>query len=390
MVIPRHATATLQSLAGYYPVVAVTGPRQSGKTTLVRAAFADKPYVSLEDMDIREFAQADPRAFLAQYPDGAILDEAQRCPDLFSYLQTRVDADRRRGLFVLTGSQQFGLLSSIGQTLAGRVGLLHLLPFSADELATAQPLPTLEELLWKGLYPPLHDRGVPPHLWYADYMATYIERDVRQMLNVRDLSAFRRFVRMCAARTGQLLNLSALAADCGITHNTAKAWISILEASYLVFLLPPHHRNYGKRLVKTPKLYFYDTGLVAWLVGIENPGQLALGALRGALFETWAAVELLKYRCNRALAPSLYFWRESTGSEVDIVVERGERLYPIEIKAGQTVAADWFAALNHFLDRSGGEQASLVYGGTSPQSRGRVRVAGWRAIGEVAHLAFGA
>jgi uncharacterized protein len=387
-VIPRAAEATLKRLAAYYPVVALTGPRQSGKTTLARAAFPAKPYASLEDPDVREHADSDPRGFLARYPDGAVLDEAQRCPHLFSYLQSLVDADRRTGRFVLTGSQQFGLVSGISQSLAGRVGLVHLLPFSLGELASAGELPALEQALWAGAYPPVHDRGIPPELWYRDYVATYVERDVRQMVNVRELSAFRTFVRMCAARTAQPLNLSALAADCGVTHNTARAWLSVLEASYLAFLLPAHHRNFGKRLVKAPRLYFYDAGLAAWLAGVQSAQQLAVGPLRGALFETWAVAELVKFRSNRALAPALYYWRDSHGTEIDLVVERGDALVPMELKSGQTLAGDWFPALERYLAWSGGERGLLVYGGTERQQRGKVSVYGWRDIERAASAAF--
>lgn len=382
--IPRHAEATTRQLAGYYPIVAITGPRQAGKTTLAKAVFPDKPYVSLEDPDARDFALADPRGFLAGYPDGAVVDEAQRCPELFSYLQTLVDGDRRSGLFVLTGSQQFGLLAGISQSLAGRVGLVHLLPFSLGELAGAGQAPDLDTLLWQGLYPSIYDRRIPPHVWYADYVTTYVERDVRQMINVRDLNAFRRFVRMCAARTAQQVNLSALAADCGITHNTAKAWISILEASYLVMLLPPHHRNFGKRLSKTPKLYFYDPGLAAWLAGVDSPKQLAFGALRGPLFETWVVSEFVKYRCNRALSPQLYYWRDNSGNEIDLLVERGDRLLPVEIKAGQTIAGDWFATLGKFAGWSGEKENCLIYGGSQRQSRNGIEVFGWRDVAEAA------
>lgn len=386
--IPRHAEATARRLAGFYPIVAITGPRQAGKTTLAKAVFPRKPYVSLEDPDVRDFALSDPRGFLARYPDGAVLDEAQRCPELFSYLQTLVDGDRRMGLFVLTGSQQFGLLAGISQSLAGRVGLVHLLPFSLGELAEAGQAPDLDALLWQGLYPGIYDRKIPPHAWYADYVATYVERDVRQMINVRDLNAFRRFVRMCAARTAQPVNLSALAADCGITHNTAKAWISILEASYLVMLLPPHHRNFGKRLSKTPKLYFYDAGLAAWLAGIESPKQLALGSLRGALFETWVVSEFVKHRCNRALSPQMYFWRDSSGQEIDLLVERGERLFPVEIKAGQTIAGDWFGTLEKFAGWSGEPGGCLIYGGSHRQTRRGIEVIGWRDVAAAAELAL--
>ena len=387
--LARSATATLQQLAEWYPAVALTGPRQAGKTTLSRAVFPDKPYRSLEDPDQREFAVSDPRGFLAQFPDGAILDEVQRAPELFSYLQTRLDADRRMGLFILTGSQQFGLNQSISQSLAGRVGYLHLLPFTHGELLAGFAPKSLETMLLQGFYPPVFDRGIPPHVWYADYVATYIERDLRQLINVRDLAAFQRFLRMCAARTGQMLNLSALAADCGITHNTAKSWISILEASYLVVLLPPWHRNLGKRLVKTPKLYFLDTGLAAWLAGVRKASDLELGALRGALFETWVVSEFTKHLCNHALPNRLYFWRDSAGNEVDLLVEHGpETAFPIECKAGRTVAADWFKPLQNFCKASDAPASALIYGGQENQPRSETPVFGWRGMEDLLKFVF--
>lgn len=387
MLIPRVAEATIRQLASGYPVVAVTGPRQSGKTTLVRSLFADRPYVSLEDLDEREFATQDPRGFLARFPDGAVLDEVQRTPDLFSYLQSRVDEERRHGLFILTGSQQFDLLSSITQTLAGRVALVPLLPFTLGELQAAEQAPNgLEDLLFTGLYPPVHDRGLDPGIWYGNYVRTYIERDVRQMINVRDLSVFQRFIRMCAARTGQLLNLSSLAVDCGITHNTARAWLSVLEASYIVHLLQPHYQNFNKRLVKTPKLYFYDSGLAAWLLGVQNPGQLVTHPQKGALFETWVVSELLKARFNRALGSNLFFWQDRGGHEVDILVEQGATLIPVEVKSGQTVVQDFFANLESWSKIAGeaGGPPWLVYGGDRRQSRTNVEVLPWREIGDLA------
>jgi hypothetical protein len=387
--LKRTCAAALRRLGRYYPVIALTGPRQSGKTTLARATFPRKPYVNLEDPDICEFAERDPRGFLGQYPSGVVLDEAQRAPGLFSYLQTIVDADRRPGMFVLTGSQQFGLFSRIAQTLAGRVGLVHLLPFSLSELGRAAAPRSVEELLWRGLYPPVIDRGVPPGTWYADYMATYVERDVRQLVNVRDLNAFRRFVRMCAARTGQLLNLSSLAADCGVTHNTAKAWISVLEASYIVRLLAPYHRNFGKRLVKAPKLYFVDTGLAAWLAGIREPGELVIHPMRGALFETWVFAELLKYGCNRAQPAELHFWRDSSGNEVDFLVERKGRLHPLEVKSGRTIAGDYLDGLERFARIAGAESGTLVYAGDAAQNRTTAAVLGWRGIDAAAKRVLG-
>jgi predicted AAA+ superfamily ATPase len=379
--IERSAAPTLQELAQSFPVVAVTGPRQSGKTTLVKTIFPDKPYVSLEDLDIRDFATIDPKGFLSQYPDGAILDEVQRCPDLFSYLQSIVDHNQRPGQFILTGSQQFGLLSGITQSLAGRVAMLSLLPFSLGELQNSQTAPdSVEKLLFQGLYPPIYDRQPNPVHWYDNYIRTYVERDVRQLINVRDLNTFQRFVRMCAAHTGQLLNLSSLANDCGINHMTAKAWISVLEASYLVTLLSPHFNNFNKRLVKSPKLYFLDTGLAARLLGLQTQEQLALHPQRGALFETWVVSELLKARFNQALSSNLYFWRDHIGNEVDILVEKTNQLVPIEVKSGQTLAPDFLKGINHWLQLAGesADKGWLVYGGSQNQTRQNIQVVSWQ------------
>lgn len=381
--INRRAENTLKVLSREYLVVAITGPRQSGKTTLARHVFGKKPYVSLEEPDVREFANEDPRGFMSRYPDGAVLDEVQRCPSLFSYIQSRVDRDKKMGLFVLTGSQQFGMLSKITQTLAGRIGMLQLLPFSLAELKEARKNPEgIDQLLFKGLYPPIYDRNISPSRWYANYILTYVERDVRQMVNVRDLSTFQRFVRMCAARSGQMLNLSGLANDCGITHNTAKAWISILEASYVVFLLRPHHKNFNKRLVKMPKLYFYDTGLAAWLLGIQDAAQLSLHPMRSALFESLVVSELRKGRYNRGMASNLYFWRDSSGNEIDVVAEQGKLLMPIEIKSGQTVTQDYFISLRRWLSIAGKESVlpRLVYSGDEGQIRRGIEVLPWQEL----------
>lgn len=387
--LPRTAADTLRALARYYPVVAVTGPRQSGKTTLARAVFADLPYLNLEEPDVREAAAADPRGLLGHYPDGAVIDEAQRAPELFSYLQARVDEDRRLGRFILTGSQQFGLHSGISQSLAGRVGYLHLLPFSLEELAQAGGPPSLADMLLAGGYPPIHDRGIPPGIWFGDYVRTYVERDVRQLVNVRDLGQFQRFVRMCAMRVGQTLNLSALAADCGLTHNTAQAWITVLEASYLVFRLPSWHRNLGKRLVKAPKLYFYDTGLAAWLAGLTSAEALGLSAQRGPLFESWVVGEAMKYRFNRLNDATCHFFRDSGGNEIDLVAERAGRVAAIEIKSGETLAGDWFAALDKFVALAKGASPFLVYGGDRSLRRGEVSVHGWREIPQLLAKALG-
>ncbi|MBI1869598.1 MAG: ATP-binding protein [Chlamydiae bacterium] len=385
--IHREMSRALAVLAKGYPILAVTGPRQSGKTTLSKAIFPKKPYISMEDPDELELARNDPRGFLSRYPDGAILDEIQRTPHLLSYLQTQVDQDGRMGLFVLTGSQQFGLMAKISQSLAGRVGMVQLLPFSLSELESAKRIPpTLEELMFRGSYPPLYSREVSPQNWYASYMMTYIERDLRQILNVHDLSLFQKFVRMCAARTGQLLNLSSLSNDCGISHNTAKAWLSALEASYILFLLTPYHRNFNKRLVKTPKLYFYDTGLASWLLGIQKKEEIVTHAMRGALFETWVLIELAKGRFNAGLTSNLYFWRDNTGHEVDVLIENGSQLIPIEIKSGQTLSTDYFKGLEKWYQISGEKEklSYLVYAGAQAQPFKDTKIIPWRQISKIA------
>ncbi len=384
--IPRSATDTILRLAKGFPIVAITGPRQSGKTTLAKTAFPEKPYLSLEDPDIQAIAESDPRRLLAAYPDGAILDEVQRTPQLFSYLQTRVDADLRPGMFVLTGSQQFGLLSGVTQSLAGRVGMVELLPFSLAELHSGGRLAkNPDELIYRGGYPPLYDRDLHPSDWFAAYMTTYVERDVRQRINVRDLSLFQRFVKMCAARTGQLLNLSSLSNDCGITHNTAAAWISVLEASYVVHLLQPHYRNFNKRLIKAPKLYFCDAGLAAWLVGIRNPEDVAFHALRGNLFETLIVMEFLKNCYNAGNPSNLFFWRDSRGLEIDLLLERGEELLPIEIKSGATVVSDFMNNLKQWCVLSGNanQRSWLVYGGDMTIDGETTRIIPWNRLVDI-------
>jgi predicted AAA+ superfamily ATPase len=315
-----------------------------------------------------------------------VLDEVQRCAELLSYLQAVVDNDKRMGLFILTGSQQFGPMSGITQSLAGRTAFVELLPFSLAELAGAGKVPTsIDAMLLTGCYPPLYDREVPTSAWFGAYVAAYIERDVRQLLKIQELETFQRFVRLCAGRTGQLLNLSSLATECGITHNTAKAWISVLEASYLVFLLRPHHANFNKRLVKMPKLYFYDVGLVSWLLGIRTTEHIATHPLRGALFENFVIAELIKSRLNKGERPQLYFWRDSNGNEVDVIVEQGNCLTPIEIKSGKTVTREAFTGLNKWRDLAGDAvmEPTLIYGGADDYSHNGIRVVGWEKVGGV-------
>ena len=383
MLIRRQASKELRELARQYPVVVVVVPRQPGNTTLCRATFPKLPYISLEDPDQRRFATEDPRGLLEQYATGALLDEVQRAPELLSYLQGVVDADPAPGRFVLTGSQQLDVMAGVTQTLAGRAATLQLLPFSLAELQHAKLAPgSVEELLHQGLYPPIHDRDLDPRRWYGNYVQTYVERDVRQLINVRDLSSFQVFLRLCAGRSGQLLNASSLASDAGITHNTARAWLSALEASFIVKLLRPHFANFGKRLVKTPKLYFLDPGLAAWLLEISEPSQISSHPLRGALFETWVYTELLKGRTNRGLASNLYFWRDRHGLELDFVLDKGQELVLVEAKSGKTISADGWKPLLAIEDLAGGSATSgwLVHGGDQQQQRRGLVALPWQKI----------
>ncbi len=381
--IPRSASASLARMAAGFPILVVTGPRQSGKTTLAQASFPEKPYVSLENLNERSFASEDPQGFLARYPAGAIIDEIQHVPALFSYLQTRVDTARRMGEFVLTGSQNFGLLANVSQSLAGRAGIIQLLPFSIGELAAAGRLTaataSLDQLLYSGLYPPLHDRPLDPAQWFGSYILSYLERDLRQLARVHDLGLFQRFIALCAARTGQLLNLSALGVDCGISQSTAKNWLDLLQASYVVYLLRPHHRNFGKRLVKTPKLYFCDTGLAAALMNVQGVSHMAIHPARPALFESLIVIEYLKRRYNAGRAGNLFFWRDNIGHEVDLLLDEGERLLPVEIKSGQTVSSEHFDGLRTWQRYAGAAAGppALIYAGTDRYLRSGIEVVPW-------------
>jgi hypothetical protein len=380
--VPRTLAAQLRHAIRRYPVVSVTGPRQSGKTTLVRTTLTGYDYVSLELPDERALALRDPRAFLGQFKKPVIIDEAQRAPELFSYIQVAVDERSAAGRFVLTGSQNFLLLQAVSQSLAGRCAVLHLLPFSQAELGRrrAADLPSLGtrvrdqpkapprslgETLFTGFYPRIHDRALPPREWLANYYQTYLERDVRNVLHVGDIETFGRFVRLCAARNAQLLNLSSLASDCGVTHTTARRWLSVLEASFLVLLLRPHHSNLGKRLIKSPKLYFLDSGLLCFLLGIRAPGEIVHHAQRGAIFETLILSELHKNFLHRGEPSEIYFWRDATGNEVDFVIDLGTQRIGVEAKSGETIAEDFFDGLRYWraLARREVPRAALVYGG---------------------------
>jgi predicted AAA+ superfamily ATPase len=394
--IKRTLESTLHRMARQYPVITLTGPRQSGKTTLVRQAFARHDYVSLEDPDQRGFAAEDPRGFLSQFSGPVILDEVQRAPDLFSYVQTSVDQDDSPGRFILSGSQNFLLLKSVSQSLAGRCAILHLLPFSLNELEGRQPIKIssigrglprrrsagdtdVMQTLFRGFYPRIHDKGLDPQRWLRDYYQTYVERDVREIVNVGNIETFGRFVRLCAGRNGQLLNLTSLANDCGITHTTAKRWLSVLEASFLVVLLRPHHRNFSKRLIKTPKIYFLDSGLLCYLLRIRAPEDLRLHASRGSIFEGFVVAELLKNYLNAGREPDLYFWRDSAGHEIDVLIEQRRELTPVEIKSGQTVASDFFTGIRFWRNLVDDENApaALVYAGDRSFRRQGVTVYRW-------------
>ena len=368
--IEREITGCLFDLFGQYPFVTVTGPRQSGKTTLCRETFPHLAYANLETPDQREFARIDPRGFLAQLEGGAIIDEIQRVPDLLSYLQVFADEQGHNGLFILTGSEHFQLSEAISQSLAGRTALLRLLPFTLAERERAGASGALDEVIYSGFYPRVHDQEIEPRRALGDYFGTYIERDVRRLGGVRDLSNFERFVRLCAGRVGRLTDLVALGREAGVSHTTARNWLSVLEASYIAFRLPPFHANIRKRLVKSPKLYFYDVGLAAHLMGIEGADQVATHPLRGALFENMVVVEVMKSRLNRGVPANLSFFRDSRGLECDLVFEvAGERTL-MEIKAGATIPSDAFGSLDA-VTRSISDVAAkvVVYGGRVRQSR---------------------
>jgi predicted AAA+ superfamily ATPase len=381
----RTATQRLLRLARGFPVLVITGPRQSGKTTLARAALPDHAYVSLEDPDVRQRVAADPRGFLSAHASasnaGLILDEAQRVPELLSYLQTAVDNDRRPGRYVVTGSQNLLLSAAVSQSLAGRAGFLELLPLSYNEGASVFDTLTLDELLLRGAYPAVHSTEVAPADWHASYVASYLERDVRQLSRIGDLLQFQRFMRMMAARCGQLLNLNAVANDLGVAQTTARDWLGILEATYVAFRLAPYHTNFGKRLVKTPKLYFHDTGLAAWLMGITDARTMNAHPMRGALFENLCIAEYGKHLRHSGAPGTAYFWRDNIGNEVDLLIERAGTLWPVEMKSGATFQTAWLQSLHtwrrHAAPAQQGEPL-LINGSPGNQRLQGVGVAHWR------------
>jgi hypothetical protein len=388
--VERNLRESLLARAATYPVVAVTGPRQSGKTTLCQGTFPDHRYVSLEAEDVRRHATTDPRGFLDEYGQGAVIDEVQRAPELLSYVQGRVDEDPAPGRFILTGSQHFGLTEAISQSLAGRVGLLYLLPLGYDELTRFEGHPTdLLDVLWAGGYPRIHDRGLPADVWTRDYFATYVQRDVRQVLEVRDLESFSTFVGLAAGRTGTELNLSRLGADAGVQHNTVRAWLSVLETSFIVTRIHAWRRNLRKQQIKAPKLHFIDSGLVCHLLGIRTPEELRHHPLRGHIFESWVVAEIQKALLHRGQDPRLSHFRDAQGLEVDLVVEAGTRLILGEVKAGATVVPDYFKGLIRLgdllakADEHRAVESRVVYGGAGRQTWRGIDVVPWYEVAEI-------
>lgn len=369
----------------YYPIVTVLGPRQSGKTTLVKSLYPHMPYVSLENPDDRQLAAEDPRSFLDRFPDGAIVDEVQRYPELLSYLQGIVDERNQNGLFILTGSHQLALHEAISQSLAGRTAILKLLPLSMQELSQNQVNYTLDDYLFQGMYPRLYQNQIPPDKFYRDYMLTYLERDVRKMIQLKDLSLFQKFLHLCAGYIGQLLNHDALSNAIGVSASTIKHWTSILEASFIIFRLPPYYENFGKRIIKSHKLYFYDVGLAAYLMDFRNKKELAYSPARGSLVENLVILDVLKNHLNRGIEPGMYFFRDNNQQEVDLILKSGTKLLPVEIKSSQTFTPTFLKGLKYFknlaLDRC--ETGYLVYAGEQTQRIGDFQLINFKQTQEI-------
>jgi uncharacterized protein len=385
MKIERKIAAKVIQWAAQYPIVTITGPRQSGKSTLCKMLFKDKAYVSLEDVDERDFARRDPRGFLNRFKEGAVIDEVQRVPDLFSYIQTIVDQHNKDGFFILTGSHQFELLENISQSLAGRTAIARLLPFDMTE---AYPfpgnLPVIDSILYTGFYPRIFDKKLNSTEAMSFYVNTYIERDVRRLVNVKDISKFEVFIKLCAGRTGQILNLSNLGNDCGIDQTTVKRWLSVLEASYIIKLLKPYYKNFNKRLIKSPKLYFLDTGLVSFLLGIQNETQLESHPLKGALFETFVVSEILKKRFNAGKTDNLFYFRDNVGNEVDLLIDNGISVDQIEMKSGQTVNRDYFKGINYFKKLNPDISRSyIIYGGDQSYIEKDINISSWTNLDKI-------
>jgi uncharacterized protein len=387
--IQRILGEKIEAAAKKMPVIAVTGPRQSGKSTLVQAVFPHYTYTNLEDIEHRKFALQDPKGFLHYVGNKAIIDEVQYAPELLSYIQVLVDRDKVAGQFVISGSQNLLLMQSITQSLAGRVAIFNLLPFSLQEIQnTAFSLPNYEDYLLKGFYPRIYDLDLDPMAWLVDYIQTYVERDVRQLINVSDLGIFRQFLEICAGRVGQLVNFSEIGSVIGVSYQTVNRWLSVLQTSYIVHLVRPYHQNYNKRIVKTSKLYFYDTGLACALMNLRNTDDLHRHFAKGALFENFIINEILKNHLNQHLNPKHYFWNASGAAEIDLLLDIGGQLQPIEIKSGRTVNTAFFDSLKYFQSLSGAtaENSFFIYGGEEVQKRSIAQVLGWQHLDKIPML----
>lgn len=381
----RKLQPHLQRLAKEYPVITMTGPRQSGKTTLCQNTFPDHAYVNLEDVSLRQFAISDPKGFLSQFNQGVILDEIQRTPDLPSYIQVLVDKNDTAGRFVLTGSQQFEVTHSINQSLAGRTAVVKLLPLSYEELYAKQKPKSISELLYAGFYPRIFDKHLNPTEALAFYLSTYVERDIRSLMNIRDLTVFEKFLKHCAAKIGQLINYSSLANDVGVDQNTVKAWLSVLQASYIIFTIQPHYNNFRKRLTKSSKLYFYDVGLASYLLNISGPDHVDHHPLKGQLFENFVVSEFLKNRYNNVRESNIYFYRDHVGNEVDMVLDNGDELCSVEVKSSQTVNDSFFKGLDFYKKLTGDRNARrmIIYGGDESYTRNGVEVFSYKAFDKI-------
>jgi len=380
--IHRHLSEILTNIIKKMPVITLTGPRQSGKTTLVKQCFSDYTYLNLEETDKKEMALTDPRLFFETYKGNLIIDETQNVPEIFSWIQVIVDSDKSDRKFILTGSQNFLLLEKISQSLAGRTAIFNLFPFSMQELKnTSFELNDSNDYLFKGFYPRLYDKKLNPSRWLDDYMVTYIERDVRSIINVGDLIQFQRFVRLCAGRIGQLVNFSEMGNEIGVNYHTIQRWLSVLEASFIVFRLQPWYNSFNKRIIKLTKLYFYDTGLASYLLGIRDEKDLDSHFSRGLLFENLIIAELMKFCYNSGIRPRLYFWRDRSGNEVDCIIESGNMLNPVEIKSGTTISSDWIKGIRYFqslTENARPENSFIVYGGSENQKRSECNIVGWK------------
>ncbi len=383
MQLQRNLIKGLKMYSKKYPILALTGPRQSGKTTLLKTLFSKYEYVSLEDIDTRKFFTADPKGFFTRYNKYVIFDEAQRTPELFSYIQTIVDRDNIMGQFILSGSQNFHLMESITQSLAGRVGIFRLYPFDFKEMQQASILPkNYAALMLKGFYPAIYNRNIAPKNYYENYINTYIERDTSQLINLKDAKAFKNFLALCATRAGQLLNLHSIAQDCGITAPTAKAWLSVLESSYIVYLLPPYFKNYSKRILKSSKLYFYDTGLLCHLLKIRTVKELETDSIKGAIFENMVVMEFIKQNAHKNLLQDFWYWRDSEGNEIDLIKQDSRKIDIYEIKCTQTILPVAYKGLDYFekLDKENIKSKNLIYAGDENQKRTKLYIYKWDSI----------